>query len=163
MGCFAGDGLVVVTGVIVATKATPVLRHDLGNAAASLGQDLQPEQHGPEAVFLAHMVAAGAEAFFSAKGDFTRIEQVAEELPTGGRFKAVDAQLFCDHIHCGAGGHGARYTGKSAGIGGGQGGVGGENGEAVAGVHKAMSPQDHVPVAISVAGSTETVSISFEQ
>ena len=163
MGGFAGNGFVVVTGVVVATEAAPVFRHDLGNAAASLGQDLQPEQHGPESVFLAHVVAAGAETFFTAKGDLTRIQQVAEELPTGGSFKAVDAQFFCDHIHCGAGGHGAGYTSKPVGIGRGQGGVRGENGQAVAGIHEAMPTQDHVAVAISVAGCTEAVVISLEQ
>ena len=76
MGGVAGDGLVVVTRVVVASEALPVFGHDLGDAATAHGQDLQPEQHGPEAIFLAHVVAAGAEAFLTAEGDLAGIQQV---------------------------------------------------------------------------------------
>jgi hypothetical protein len=49
-----------------------MIRHDLGDAALSFGQDLQPEQHGPKPIFLADMVAASAKAFLSAEGDLPR-------------------------------------------------------------------------------------------
>ena len=109
MGRIAGDGLVVVAGVIVAAKTAPVLRHDLGHRLAPTGQDVEPEQHRPEAILLADVVAAGAEALFAAEGDAARIEQVAEELPAGGGLKAGQPQLLGHHIGRGAGGHRAGY------------------------------------------------------
>ena len=109
MGSRAVHGFVVMTGVVVPPKAFPMIRHDLGDAALSFGQDLQPEQDGPKPIFLAHMVAASAKAFLSAEGDLPGVEQIAEELPTGWCFIAIDAQLLGHHIHSSACGHRAGH------------------------------------------------------
>ena len=56
------------------------------------GEHVQPGQHRPQAVFLTDMFRAGAEALFTAQGDAARIQQIAEELPAGGRFETLDAE-----------------------------------------------------------------------
>ena len=98
MGGVAGDRLIVVAGVVVWAEMAPVLRHDPAHRLPPPGQDLQPEQHRPEAVLLADLVAAGAEALLAAEGDATGIEHVAKEFPTRRRFEAGDAQLLGHHI-----------------------------------------------------------------
>ena len=163
MGGATVDRLVVVAGVVVAAEALPVLRHDLGHGTAAAGQDLQPEEYGPETIFLADVVAAGAKAFFAAEGDAARIEQVAEEFPARGGFKAVDPQLLGHHIHSGAGGHRAGHTGQPSGVTRRKGGVGGEYGQAVTGIHKTTLADHHVAVAIAVAGGAKAITVATEQ
>ena len=55
------------------------------------------------------MVAASAKAFLSAEGDLPGVEQIAEELPTGWCFIAIDAQFLGHHIHSSACGHRAGH------------------------------------------------------
>ena len=109
------------------------------------------------------MIAAGAEAFFAAESDASGIEQIAEELPARGCFKALDPQLFGHHIHCSASRHGACHPGEAACISRGQGCVGGEHRQAVAGIHEAALPQDHVAITVAVAGCPEAIVIAFQQ
>ena len=54
---------------------------------AALRQDVEPHQHGPQTILLAHMVRARAEAFLAADRRLSGIEQIAEELPARGRFE----------------------------------------------------------------------------
>ena len=163
MGRVAGHRLIVVAGVVVASEALPVLGHDLGDAAAAFRQDLQPEQHGPEAVFLTDVIAAGAEALFTAEGDATGIEQVAEELPTRGGLVALDPQLLGHHINGCTGGHRSRHTRQAGGVSRHHRRIGREHGQAVAGIHEALVAQNHVAVAIAIAGGTEAMGITVEQ
>ena len=163
VGGVAGHGFVIVAGVVVAAEAAPVARHHLCHRAAAHRQDLQPEEHRPEAVLLADVVAAGAEALLTAEGDAAGIEQVAEELPARGCLEAGDAQGVGHHVGRGAGGHGAGHAGQAFRVAGGQGGVGGEHGQAVAGIHEAAAPQDHVAVAIAVAGGAEVEGVAGQQ
>ena len=163
MGRIAGDGLIVVAGVVVAPKTAPVLRHDLAHRLAAAGQDVEPEQHGPQPILFTDVVGAGAEALLTAEGDAPRIQQVAEEFPAGGGFEAGDAQLVRHHIGRSAGGHGAGHPRQAMGIAGHQGGIGGEHRQAVAGVHEAVLPQDHVAVAITITGGPKAVAIALEQ
>ena len=109
------------------------------------------------------MVAAGAEAFFSAERDSVGIEQIAEELPARGGLEALDAQLLRHHIHRSTGRHGAGNARQTACIGRHEGGVGGEDRQAVTGIHKASLAQDHVAIAISVASGTETVVVALQE
>ena len=163
MGGLAGNGLVVVAGVVVAAETAPVVGHDRCHRGALAGQDLQPEQHCPEAVLLADVIGTRAEALLTAEGDAAGIEQVAEELPAGGGLETGDTQLLGYHVDGGAGGHRAGHPGQAAGIGRSQGCVSGEHRQAVAGVHEAVAPQDHVAVAVAVAGGAEAVGITLQQ
>ena len=147
----------------MAAITAPVLRHDLVHRFPAAGQDVEPEQHRPQAILLADVVGAGAEALLTAEGDAARIQQVAEELPPGGGFKAGDAQLLGHHIGGGAGGHGTGHPRQAIAVAGHQGGVGGEHRQAVAGVHEAALPQDHVAVAVAIAGGPEAEAIAVEQ
>ena len=147
----------------MAAEALPVVRHDLGHGTAAAGQDLQPEQHGPEAIFLADVVAARAKTFFAAEGDAAGIEQVAKEFPARRGLKAVEPQLLGHHIHSGAGGHRAGHAGQASGVARCQGGVGGEHRQAVTGIHKATLADHHVAVAIAIAGGAKAITVATEQ
>ena len=54
----AGNGFVVMPRVVVAAVAGPVFVGDLLHALPAHGQDVQPQQHGPDAVLFADVVAA---------------------------------------------------------------------------------------------------------
>ena len=68
-----------------------MILEDLLDRLPAFGQDVEPEQHGPEAVLFAHVAGAGAEAFLAAERDLAGIHQVAEELPAGRCFKTRNA------------------------------------------------------------------------
>ena len=78
---------------------------------------LSHKQHGPDAVLLTHVVAAGARAFLAADRDAPGVEQVAEELPARRRLEARDAELGGDAVNRAAGGHGAGHAREAAAIG----------------------------------------------
>src|SRR5215471_2776562 len=60
------DLLVVVTRIVVAAMDGPVITHDLRNAPALRGQDIEPDQDRPQPIFLAYVVRSGAGALLSA-------------------------------------------------------------------------------------------------
>ncbi len=68
-------------GKKVAAILRPVLRAYLSDTAASVGQDGQPAERRPHAVFFAHVVRACAKAFFAAYAQVSRIHQIAEKFP----------------------------------------------------------------------------------
>ena len=70
-----------------------------------MGQDRQPEEHSPEPILFTDVITAGAETFLSTKADAACIQQIAEEFPARGGFKAGDSQFAGHHIDGGAGGH----------------------------------------------------------
>ncbi len=147
-----GQALVVVARIHVATVARPVLAHDFFHRLLAHREDVQPEQHRPQSVFFAHVIRAGAKAFLAAQGHFSRIHQVAEKLPAGGRFKAGNVQGLRHAIHRRAGRHRTRHAGQALAVGGHQRGVGGEQREAVRRGDEEFIAQDHIAVAITVGG-----------
>src|SRR5690606_749978 len=92
----------------------PMLAHDLVDALLPAREDIEPEQHSPEAILLAHMVRSRAGAFLSANGHPAGIEQIAEEFPASGSLVHLDAELFRHPVGRRAGGHGAGDTGDAA-------------------------------------------------
>ena len=133
----------------------PVVAHDLGDALSAVDEDVEPEQHRPDAVLLAHVVGAGAGALLAADGGQPGIEQVAEELPAGRRLVALDAELLGDAVGGGAGRHGAGDAGKPLGIARRQMGVGGEHGERIGRRDVLAAADDEVAVAVAVRRGAE--------
>ena len=129
-----------------------MVAHDVGDALLARRQDVEPEQHGPEAVLLAHVVRAGAGAFLAADGGHAGVEQVAEELPAGRGL--VDADVLGRGYAVGgaAGRHRAGDAGQALAIAGRQMGVGGERREAVGRRHEEAAADDEVAVAVPVRG-----------
>src|SRR5690606_37985447 len=80
----AVDLFIVVPRVIVASVGLPVLADDLVDALPPRRQHVQPQQHRPKAILLAHVVRAGAGALLAADGNPAGIQQIAEVLPAGG-------------------------------------------------------------------------------
>ena len=132
-----------------------MVAHDPGDRLAPRRQDVQPQQDRPQAVLLAHVIGAGAEALLAAQGDLARIEQVAEELPAGRRLVAADAERLRDPVGGARGRHGARDPGEAGGVAGREMGVGGEDREAVRGRHVDAAAENHVAIAIAVRGGAE--------
>ena len=79
-------------------EAAPVALDDVGHRFLAHREQIQPEQDGPQAVFLPYMVGTGAEAFFSAQRGLAGIQQVAEELPSGRGFEHFDAEALGDTV-----------------------------------------------------------------
>ena len=93
-----------------------MLAHDIGDALAAHGQDVQPEENRPKAVLFAHMVGAGAGTFLAADGGQAGIEQVAEEFPAGRGLVHADAELFGDAVGGARGRHRAGDAGDAGRI-----------------------------------------------
>ncbi len=72
------------------------------------GNDIQPCNHSPKAIFLADVVGACTERFFPTNGHFLGVKKIAEELPAGGDFVDIQALLFSDEIDGARGGHATR-------------------------------------------------------
>ena len=128
---------------------------DVVDRLARRGKDVEPEQHRPQPVLLADVVGAGAGAFLATDRRHAGIEQIAEELPAGGRLEGGDAELLGDAVGGGAGRHRAGNALQPAGIAGGEMRVGGEHREAVRRGDEAAAPDDEVAVAVSVGGGAE--------
>ena len=141
--------------VVVAPEAPPVLPHDLLHGLLLHRQQVEPEEHRPEAVLLADVVGAGAEALLAADGDSAGVEQVAEEFPARGRLETLDPQLGRDPVDRLAGRHGARDPRNAAAVAGDQVGVGCDDGQAVARRHEEVAAKDHVAVPVAVGGRRE--------
>ena len=127
-----------------------MLADDGGDALLAGGEDVEPEQHSPEPVLLAHVIRAGAGAFLAADADKPGIKQVAEELPAGRRLEAGNAKRLCHPVSCLAGGHGAGDAGEAPGIAGCQAGIGREHGEAVGWRDELAAPDDQVAVSVAI-------------
>ena len=50
------NGFVVMTGIIIPAIGVPVIVENFQDRKPSLGQNVQPEQNGPQAIFFAHVV-----------------------------------------------------------------------------------------------------------
>mmetsp|Transcript_84594 Transcript_84594/g.236772 ORF Transcript_84594/g.236772 Transcript_84594/m.236772 type:complete len:262 (-) Transcript_84594:158-943(-) len=108
------DALVVVPCVVIPAVLLPVLDRDLLDRDEApfgeglRGEDLQPRQHRPHAVLLAHVVAPRAERLLAAdKGrvgllvrEVVRpaVHEVPEELPPGRHLKVWQALLLRDEV-----------------------------------------------------------------
>ena len=105
--------------------------HQFGNRFACCCHDIEPHQHGPNAVFFADVVGAGAKAFFATKCDASVVEQVAEEFPACGCLVTFHAHCSRNAVNRGRGRHRARDTFEALRITGCEVCVGGDDGEAV--------------------------------
>ena len=132
-----------------------MIGHDRSNALLPHGQNVEPEQNGPDAILFAHMVGPGARAFLTADGRHAGVQKVAEEFPAGRRFIERRAQLFRDPVGCAAGRHGARDALEPSLIARRQMGVGGQHGERIRRRHIAVPAYDEVAVAVAVRRCAE--------
>ena len=129
--------------------------YDIGDRLFSHGQNVEPVKHGPQPVFFPHVVRACAEGFFTTQRDPAGIEQVAKKFPAGGCLKALDAQRGGNAIDGLAGRHRACDPGKTLCVGRYMVGIGGEQGQAVAGCDIKVPAKNHVAVAVAVRCGTE--------
>ena len=132
-----------------------MLAHDVEHRLPAHCEDVQPEQHGPEAVLFPDVVGAGAGALLAAQRRHAGIEQVAEELPAGRCLVAGDAEPFRDPIGSGARRHGSRDAFEAGLVARREMGVGGKQSEAVRGRHEQPPPDDEVPIPVAVRGGAE--------
>ena len=128
---------------------------DVDDRLAAHGENVEPQEDGPETVLLADMVRAGAGAFLAAERRLAGVQEIAEELPAGRRLVAADAELFGDAVGGGAGRHRAGDAGKPRLVAGRQMGIRGEHREAVRRGHVDVAAEHHVAVAIAVRGRAE--------
>src|SRR5919198_2726436 len=75
------ERLVVVALVVAAAELAPVFADDLRDRLPRRRENREPREDGPQAVLLAHVVRARAEALLAADGHEPRVHEVAEELP----------------------------------------------------------------------------------
>ena len=132
-----------------------MLLRDVAHALSAHGQDVQPQQHRPDAVFLAHVAGAGACTFFTAQRDLARVEQVAEVLPAGRRLEAGHAQRARHPVDRTAGGHRARDAGDAGAVGRRQVRVGRQHGQRVRRRDEDAAADDQVAVAVAVGCSAQ--------
>ena len=102
-----------------------MLAHDLISRLAEHGKNVQPQQHGPEPIFLADVVGACSRTLLPAERNQPGIQEVAEELPACGRLVGFDPEPLRDPVHSPACGHGAGHpretcpiTRRNMGVGG---------------------------------------------
>lgn len=126
-------------------------------------EDGEPCEDCPQSVLLAHVVRARAKRLLAAEqrrvaggraGLEVRVHQVAEELPARRRLEARDAERGRDAVDGCAGRHRARDRAQPAlprelreEV-----RVRGDDGERVGGRDEAAAAQDHIAVAVTVAG-----------
>src|SRR6185437_774618 len=125
----AVDLLIIVAGIVVAAIGRPVVLDDGVDILPARREDVEPQQDRPQAVFLAHVVGAGAGAFLAADGNPAGVEQVAEEFPASRRLVHFNAELFRHTVGGGAGRHGPGDAGESFVVAGRQVRVGGKQRE----------------------------------
>ena len=139
----------------MAAEARPVRAHQVLDRAPGYGEQVEPEQHRPQAVLLAHVAGTGAVALLAAQRGLAGVEQVAEELPAGGRLVAGDAEGRGDLVGGARGRHRARDAGQPGAIAGHQRGVLGERRQAVGWRDHEVAAEDHVAVGVAVRGRAE--------
>mmetsp|Transcript_3304 Transcript_3304/g.2259 ORF Transcript_3304/g.2259 Transcript_3304/m.2259 type:complete len:112 (-) Transcript_3304:172-507(-) len=89
--------------------------HEFVSALVLVGEDREPAEDGPHAIFLSDVEAAGPKRLFPAHLDPPRIQQVPEELPPSRRLKALQPQLLSHEVQRTRSWHGAGSTGDAAG------------------------------------------------
>eukprot|EP00754_Rhynchopus_humris_P015547 Rhum_TRINITY_DN14453_c0_g3::Rhum_TRINITY_DN14453_c0_g3_i1::g.87973::m.87973 len=161
--------LVVVAGVVVASEGAPVLFRDLLHAHKRLArlvlrcEDLQPREHRPHAVLLAHVVGPRPERLLAAQErrvagacrEVAGVHQVAEELPARRRLEALDALRLSHAVERARRRHGPRAALQPAREAWDQRGVGRDDGERVRRRHEPLLAGDHVAVCVAVGGGAE--------
>src|SRR4029434_2846054 len=75
--------------------------------------EVQPEEHGPQAVLLAHVARSRAEALLAAERDTSRFEQVEKVTPPRRRLVAGNSQTLRDAIDCSTRRHRACDAGEA--------------------------------------------------
>ena len=157
--------LEVVAGEEVAAVLVPVLVEQLLDARLLGGEDREPGEHGPQAVLLANVIRAGAEALLAAQRQLAGVHQVAEELPARRRLVALLAHRLGDQVERARRRHAAResldalahkvrYRLQ----------VGGQHGHRVARRdEERILAQDHVAIAVAVERGAEVVLASLQQ
>ena len=151
----AVDIFVIVARIVVAAIRGPVRAHDVFHRLFFLCQQVEPEQHGPQAILFAHVVRSRAVAFLAAQGGHAGVEQGAEEFPARRRLVARNAQRAGDPVGRARRRHGAGDALQAGAIAGRHAGVGGQNRQAVRGRHVEAPADDHVAVAVAVRGGAE--------
>ncbi len=150
-----GQRLVVVARIDIAAVFRPVAVHYLLDREAASGEDVEPEQHRPEAILFAHMAGAGAEAFLAAERDLAGIHQVAEELPAGRRLVTGHAEFPGNAVGRRTRRHRARDARQPGRVARRQRGIGGDEGEAVGRIDEEVAAENHVAVAVAVRSGAE--------
>ena len=74
------------------------------------GDDVQPGDDGPQAIFLADVVAPCTERFFAADTHFLGVHEGAEEFPAGGDFVILETLFLGYQVHRTGGRHAACET-----------------------------------------------------
>ncbi len=100
------DGFIVVASVIIAPETCPMVVRDCLHTFLAHRQNVEPEQNGPQTIFFAHMVGAGAGAFLAADRHLAAVEKIAEEFPAGRGFIHADTEFFRHAVGGGARRHG---------------------------------------------------------
>ena len=147
--------LIVMAGIIVAAIFGPVFCDDVLHAFLARGDNVQPVEHGPQAVLFAHMVGTRAEAFFATDRHLAGIHEIAEKFPAGRRFIHAKAKLFGHTVRCRTRRHRTGNAGNAGGITRGQFGIGRDDGEAVGRGDEHALADHHVAVAIAIGGRAE--------
>src|SRR5205085_546332 len=154
----------VVALVVAAPERAPVVADDLFDRLLRSRENREPAQDGPQAVLLADVVRACAEALLAADGRESRVEQVAEKLPARRRLVTADTQVFRDAINRRARRHRAREARESVAVAGdGVARVLGDEGQRVAGRDEEFATEYEVAVAVAVAGRAEVGRVVAEQ
>ena len=139
-----------MAAIIIAAIDLPVLFDNIGNALFAHRQNIQPEQHRPEAVLFAHMVGARARAFLTADGGHIGVKQIAEKFPAGGRLEHADAEFGGHAVGGGAGGHGTGNALQARFITGCQMRIGRQHGQRVGRRDKLSLADDQIAVAVTI-------------
>nr|GEU28481.1 hypothetical protein [Tanacetum cinerariifolium] len=155
IGALGFHRLVIVTRIVVAAEARPVFADQFFHRLAGGSEQVKPEQHGPQAVFFADVIGAGAVALFAAQRGLAGVEQVAEELPAGRRFETRDAQRLGHAVGRLRRRHRAGDAFQARAVARRHGGVGGQHGQAVRWRDVELAAHDHVAVAVAVRRSAE--------
>ncbi len=156
----AVHAFVVVPAVDIAAVPPPVVADDLLDGLLPDGEDVEPEQHGPEAVLLADVIGAGAEALLAAERDAPGIEQIAEELPARRRLVARDVEGLGDTVDGLARRHRARDPLEPVPVARHEFGIGRDDGQAVARGHEEVLAEDHVAIAVAIRGCAEVEGVA---
>ncbi|PAV92438.1 hypothetical protein WR25_05777 [Diploscapter pachys] len=155
IGAIALHAFIVMTGVKVAAVGRPVIARDRIDRLAANGEDVEPQQDRPQAVFFPHVVGPSARAFFAADRRHAGVEQIAEELPSRRRLEDRQPLGRRDAIGGGAGRHRSGDALQPVGIARRKVGIGGEHREAVGWGHEPAAADDKVAVAVTVRCGTK--------
>ena len=154
-GALRVQALVIVPSIEMAAEALPMIGDDRRGWLAPHREDVEPEQHRPNAVLLADMIGAGAGALFAAQRDAAGIEQRAKIFPARRRLVAVDPERLGDAIDSAAGRHRARDPRQPPFEPRHEPRIDRKDCEAVARADHIAAPHHHVAVAVAIGGGAE--------